>query len=293
MAVRGEPVGNRCLEGKAGVVGGQGDAHGPNRSIGYRRTECSRTRSELFTIRGIEVGVHYSWLIVFALLTWSLSVYELPQQLGRGRPRARVLDPGRDHAILLFASVLIHELAHSFVAQRPRACRPSSITLFIFGGVSNLTGDAKSATTEFLVAVVGPLTSFVLAGIAFAVATAVDEPRIGVVASYLFSINLQPGHLQPDPRLSARWRPRPALDPVGHDRQPAPRHRSGPRTWASSSPWLMFAVGICGSCQGDIVSGVWLGAIAWFLHNAASASVQQMVLETRLGRSRCATSRNQ
>src|SRR6476646_1297091 len=71
---------------------------------------------KLFTIRGIAVGVHYSWLIIFALLTWSLSVYQFPSEL-RGRPPLEYWILGVITTLLLFASVLIHELAHSFVAK--------------------------------------------------------------------------------------------------------------------------------------------------------------------------------
>jgi hypothetical protein len=104
----------------------------------------------LFTIGGIEVGVHYSWLIVFALVTWSLSTLELPREPElRALPALELWLLGAITSLLLFASVLVHELAHSFVA-RARGLQATSITLFIFGGVSNLAGDAKSATTEFL-----------------------------------------------------------------------------------------------------------------------------------------------
>ena len=121
----------------------------------------------LFTIRGIEVGVHYSWLIIFGLVTWSLSTYVFPTVPGIA-PMSTIeyWVLGALTSLLLFASVLIHELAHSFVALA-RGLEAKSITLFIFGGVSNLGGDAKSASTEFLVAIVGPLTSFVLAALAF------------------------------------------------------------------------------------------------------------------------------
>jgi Zn-dependent protease/CBS domain-containing protein len=238
----------------------------------------------LFTVRGIEVGIHYSWLIVFALLTWSLSVYQLPQQLGRGHPVLEYWILGAFTALLLFASVLIHELAHSFVAKA-RGLNAKSITLFIFGGVSNLTGEPKSATTEFVIAVVGPLTSFGLAAISWAVATAVDEPRTEVIASYLFLINLSLGifNLIPGFPLDGGRVLRAIL-------WGATRSLRRATTWAANVgklvAWLMFAAGLWLLFQGDLVSGVWLGAIAWFLHNAASASVQQLVMETRLGRVR-------
>jgi Zn-dependent protease/CBS domain-containing protein len=237
----------------------------------------------LFTIRGIEVGVHYSWLIIFALLTWSLSTYMLPAQLGR-LPQLEYWVLGALTALLLFASVLIHELAHSFVALA-RGLNPRSITLFIFGGVSNLTGEPKSASTEFLVAVVGPLTSFVLAAIAWAVATFVDERRIDVVASYLFFINLSLGvfNLIPGFPLDGGRVLRALL-------WGAMRNLRRATEWASNVgkivALLMFAAGVWLLFQGDIVSGVWLAAIAWFLYSAASSSMQQMDLEARLGRLR-------
>lgn len=237
----------------------------------------------LFTVRGIEVGVHYSWLVIFALLTWSLSVYVLPTQLPH-HPALEYWILGALTAILLFASVLVHELAHSFVALA-RGLHPKSITLFIFGGVSNLTGEPKSASTEFLVAVVGPLTSFALAALAWAVATFVDEPRTDVVASYLFLINASLGvfNLIPGFPLDGGRVLRAILWGTTHSLRRATE-------WAANVgkivAWLMFAVGVWLLFQGDVISGIWIGAIAWFLHNAASASVQQLVLESRLGRVR-------
>src|SRR5687768_769378 len=115
----------------------------------------------LFTIRGIEVGVHYSWLIIFGLVTWSLSQYVFPS-LDGSMSEVEYWLLGAITAVLLFASVLIHELAHSFMALA-RGLQARSITLFIFGGVSNLSGEAKEPRTEFLIAIVGPLTSFALA----------------------------------------------------------------------------------------------------------------------------------
>ena len=141
VAIRGQPVGNRCLEWKASVVRGEGDAHGQTVASAIVGGVLGNS-IKLFTIRGIEVGVHYSWLIIFALLTWSLSVYQFPAEL-RGRPQLEYWILGVITTLLLFASVLIHELAHSFVAKA-RGLNARSITLFIFGGVSNLTGEPKS-----------------------------------------------------------------------------------------------------------------------------------------------------
>jgi Zn-dependent protease/predicted transcriptional regulator len=240
-----------------------------------------RNSFRLFTIGGIEVGVHYSWLIVFALVTWSLSTLELPREPElRNLPRLELWVLGAITSVLLFASVLIHELAHSFVA-RARGLQATSITLFIFGGVSNLAGDAKSATTEFLIAIVGPLTSFILAAIAYAVAAFVNEPRVDVVARYLFSINLLLGlfNLIPGFPLDGGRVLRAILwGSTGSQRKAT--------EWAGLGGKLvaygMFGVGILMVLDGNLVGGIWLAAIAWFLYSAASSSVQQIVFETRL-----------
>src|ERR1051326_1698883 len=114
-------------------------------------------------IFGIDVRIHVTWLLAFAFVTWGLAN-------GYFRfiaPRQGLLSPlelGAVSALLLFVSVLIHEFSHSLVAQA-LGMRVRNITLFIFGGVSNIGGEAPSARAEFLISVVGPLTSFALAGV--------------------------------------------------------------------------------------------------------------------------------
>ncbi|MEO6351038.1 MAG: site-2 protease family protein [Candidatus Limnocylindrales bacterium] len=239
----------------------------------------------LFTVRGIEVGVHYSWLIIFALVTWSLSVYVFPNV--PGSPELSAIEYwvlGAITAVVMFASVLVHELAHSFVA-RAKGLNPKSITLFIFGGVSNLSGEAKEASTEFLVAIVGPLMSFVLAGIFFALSTVVHEVHIDLVVSYLFIINVALGvfNLIPGFPLDGGRVLRAVLwGTTGNLRRAT--------EWAANVgklvAYLMFAYAAYLLLNEQIISGLWTGAIAWFLHNAASTSVQQLVFETRLKRVR-------
>jgi Zn-dependent protease/CBS domain-containing protein len=236
----------------------------------------------LFTVRGIEVGVHYSWLIIFGLVTYSLSVYAFPTV--PGVPRLPAIDYwilGALTSLLLFASVLIHELAHSFVA-RARGLNAKSITLFIFGGVSNLSGEAKEASTEFLVAIVGPLTSFVLAGIAFGLASVVNEPHADLVLSYLFLINLTLGifNLIPGFPLDGGRVLRAILwGATGNVRRSTELAASVGKLVA----YLMFGYAIyLILVENNVFGGLWIAAIAWFLHNAASTSVQQLVFEQRL-----------
>ena len=238
----------------------------------------------LFTIRGIEVGVHYSWLIIFALVTWSLSVYIFP--MTPDIPRLASVEfwiLGAVTAVLLFASVLIHELAHSFVAQW-RGIEAKSITLFIFGGVSNLAGEAKDASTEFLVAIVGPVMSFGLAAVMFALASVVDEPRTSLVLSYLFFINVTLGifNLVPGFPLDGGRVLRSIIWSVTGNLRRATE-------WAASVgkvvAFLMGAYAIyLVVVAGSIIGGVWTAAIAWFLYNAARTSVEQLVFEQRLSR---------
>ena len=239
-----------------------------------------RNSIRLFTIAGIEVGIHYSWLLIFGLVTWIISQYVLPDQFSA--PEIEYLLLGALTALLMFASVLVHELAHSFVAKA-RGLNPRSITLFIFGGVSNLSGEPESPRTEFLVAIVGPLTSFVLAGVAYALATVVDEVRFDAVVSYLFLINLSLGlfNLVPGFPLDGGRVLRSVLWGTTHNLRRATQ-------WAANigklAALLLFGVGLLLFVQGDVLNGVWFAAIAWFLNMAASASVEHVVLEDRLGR---------
>src|SRR5688572_1434004 len=235
----------------------------------------------LFTVRGIEVGVHYSWLIIFALLTWSLSSYAFPQ-LVPGLPDIEYWLLGAFAALMLFVSVLVHELAHSFMALR-RGLDARSITLFIFGGVSNLGGEAKRPSTEFLVAIVGPLTSFVLAGLSYVVLILLPEVRVELVAGYLVFINLVLGlfNLVPGFPLDGGRVLRAILWTVTGNMRRATE-------WAATVgkfvAYLMFGVAILlfFAEPPDLIGGLWLSAIAWFLHNAASSSVQQLVFESRM-----------
>jgi Zn-dependent protease len=239
----------------------------------------------LFTIRGIEVGIHYSWLIIFALLTWSLGGFAFRQVPGVQLTEIEYWVLGVVASLLLFVSVLIHELAHSFMAQA-RGLAAKSITLFIFGGVSNLGGEAKKPSTEFLVAIVGPLTSFALAvpaALIWSVTWGVED-RIALVAGYLAIINVILGlfNLIPGFPLDGGRVLRAILwTATGNVR----RATEGAAAVGKVIAWGLFALGLVRILgAGDVFGGIWMAAIAWFLHNAASSSVQQVVFETRLRR---------
>ncbi len=237
----------------------------------------------LFRVAGIDVGVHYSWLVIFGLVTYSLGVGYFPQAVP-GIPAAESWILGAIAAILLFASVLLHELAHSFMAKA-RGLDAKSITLFIFGGVSNLAGEAKQPATEFLVAIVGPLTSFVIAGASYLVATTVTEPRIEATASYLAIINLLLGafNLIPGfPLDGGRVLRSVVWSITGNLRRATDLAANMGKLVA----YGFLAWGFLRLIDGDFLGGAWIALIGWFLHSAASSSLDQVILDTRLRRVR-------
>src|SRR5712691_3799841 len=116
-------------------------------------------------IAGIDIFIHVSWLIILVLLTWSLATGWFAT-LYPGWSPATYWVVSLLAALLLFVSVLLHELAHSLVA-RARGLPVKNITLLIFGGVSNIEQEPHSAGTEFLMAFVGPLVSLLIGAVCF------------------------------------------------------------------------------------------------------------------------------
>jgi len=113
---------------------------------------------------GVNVVIDWSWIIIFLLVTWSLAAGLFPSWHPEWGP-ALSWGLAAAASLLFFASILAHELAHSLVAKA-RGLPVRSITLFIFGGVSNLQREPASAGVEFVIALVGPVTSIAL-GILF------------------------------------------------------------------------------------------------------------------------------
>lgn len=247
-----------------------------------------RNSVRLFTVGGIEVGVHVSWLFIFGLVTWSLATGFFPdayRQIANGERLSTLNAWGLAviAALLLFASVLVHELAHSFVA-RARGLEARSITLFLFGGVSNLAAESPSPGTEFLVAIVGPLTSLLLAGLAFAGSVIVADPQTDLVLAYLAVVNalvagfnLIPGFPLDGGRVlrSIAWK-------ITNDLRRATQVAA---VAGQVVGFLLIAWGLVTLFlppAGDAFSGIWIAAIGWFLQNAASASMQQVARESQL-----------
>ena len=243
-------------------------------------------------IFGIEVRVHATWLLTFGLLTWGLAGGYF--RFVSGAP----LLLGAISALLLFGSVLVHELSHSLVAQA-RGMRVRDITLFIFGGVSNLGGQPRTARDEFLMAAAGPLTSFALAGLFWVATQAVGgtptvgalfgSPRAvrtmsppGAVLSYLAVVNLALGafNLLPAFPLDGGRVFRSILWGLSH--------RYAKATVIASLVGQVFGFLLAGFgilrvvVFGDVVGGLWTMFIGWFLSQAAAASRRELRLRNTL-----------
>ena len=243
----------------------------------------------LFRIAGIDVGVHVSWLVIFGLVTWSLAVGVFPDAPGLGGlPEWQYWLLGAITALLLFASVVVHELAHSLVAKS-RGLGVRSITLFIFGGVSNLAGEAKKPSIEFVIAIVGPLTSLLIAAAAFTVDLASSPGAlVDAVLSYLVFINVALGlfNLLPGfPLDGGRVLRAVAWNWTGSLRR-------GTEIAAFAGQLVAWGLLLYGFwlilVEGLFINGIWIGAIGWFLQNAAHASLQQVLVEQRLRGARVA-----
>jgi len=140
---------------------------------------------------GFRVRIDVSWFIVFALVTWTFAVWELPVKLP-GLEARFYLFLGVIGALLLFLSVLLHELAHSVVA-RSRGIAVHGITLFIFGGVAEMSMEARTPADEFALTVAGPLASLTLAalfGLLSRAGWSLGIGAVGALAGTLAFLNL-------------------------------------------------------------------------------------------------------
>jgi Zn-dependent protease/CBS domain-containing protein len=244
------------------------------------RPEAVPNSIRLFTIAGIDVAIHVSWFVIAGLVTWSLAVGFFPTAV----PDASAAEYwifGAIAAALLFASVLAHELAHSFVAKA-KGLKVRSITLFLFGGVSNLSGEARRPGAEFQIAIVGPITSFGVAGVALLVAVSVNGyPPIEATARYLALINaaLALFNLVPGFPLDGGRVLRSIIWSATNDLRRATELATATGRVVA---WAMMLWGFSRVLGGDVFGGIWIAAIGWFLDNAAVATLQQTVLETHL-----------
>ena len=234
-------------------------------------------------IAGIEIRIDSSWAVIALLITYSmylrLSVL-YPELSGGGAVALAILS-----AVLFFGSVLVHELAHALVAQA-RGIRVQDITLFLFGGATRARVESRGPGDEFLIALVGPLTSGLLAGLFGIVAglgrDVLSAPLAGTFGYLAWTnlllavFNLVPGFPLDGGRLlrSAIWK---ATGSLGR----ATRIAS---LAGQVVGWLLVAAGVAWLLAGDLAGGIWFAFIGWFLVQAARSSYQGLQLQQLLRR---------
>jgi Zn-dependent protease/CBS domain-containing protein len=250
---------------------------------------------------GINIYVDWSWLLIFLLVTWNLAT-----EFAQVHP---TWGPGLNWgvavvaALLFFASVLAHELAHAIAAQA-QGISVRHIMLFLFGGVANLQQEPRSPRAEFVMAIVGPITSIVIGGICLLAAgvfarlpaDATTNPGLALAALnplttlllWLGSINILLGifNLLPGFPLDGGRVLRAILWGATGNFRTATRWAAGV---GQVFAWLLIFSGIAMIFGVEIpffgsglVSGLWLAFIGWFLSNAAMQSYQQVVIHDML-----------
>jgi Zn-dependent protease/CBS domain-containing protein len=235
---------------------------------------------ELGRIAGIRIGVNWSWLVVFALIVWSLASAVFPDQ-NEGLSDATYVVMAIVAALLFFASILLHELGHAVQARR-EGMEIEGITLWLFGGVAQFRGMFPSAGAEFRIAVAGPLVSLLLGVFFVAVAAATKTAEaVDGVAAWLGYINLMllVFNLLPALPLDGGRVLRSALWGARDDFAWATRVAGN---IGRGFGFLFIAGGIALFVFANSFSGAWLAFIGWFLLGAASAELRYLAVRDAL-----------
>src|SRR6266508_6074043 len=226
----------------------------------------------LGSIAGVRFGVNWSWLVVFALIVWTLATGIFPET-NAGLSDGTYVAMAIVAAFLFFGSLLAHELGHAVQARR-EGMEIDGITLWLFGGVARFKGMFPSAGAEFRIAIAGPLVSLVL-GIGFVVAAAVFDfvPEVDGVVAWLGYINLflLAFNMLPALPLDGGRVLRSALWAVRGDFATATRIAAGV---GRGFGFAFIAGGILVAMFTDTVSGIWLAFIGWFLLAAAGSEAR-------------------
>ena len=241
------------------------------------RADATRSRWLKGTLRvgvvaGVDVGLHYSWFVVFGLFIWIVSDALLPDRYPGWRS-AEYWATGVAAVLLLFGSVLVHELAHSIVARK-RGSAVEGITLFLLGGMSSLGGEVRAAKDEFVISIVGPLTSAILFALVWSLSLVMaDGGRpIDAIVWYLWTVNL----------LLAAFNLLPAF-PMDGGRVLRSVVWGATGSMATATKVasrvgqafgvVLAALGVIAIVTGGLVGALWIG-LGWFIFSAASASLR-------------------
>jgi Zn-dependent protease/CBS domain-containing protein len=239
-----------------------------------------RSSFELGRFAGIRVGVHWSWLVIFVLLVWSLSTTVFPSQ-NEGLSDSTYLAMSFAASLLFFVSLLLHEYGHALQARR-EGMEIEGINLWLFGGVAQFKGMFRSAGAEFRIAIAGPVVSLVLGVLFVGVALATGLPQeldgvaawLGVINLVLLAFNLLPALPLDGGRVlrSALWSAR-------NDFRWATRVAAAV---GRCFGYAFIAGGLALFFTFSAASGLWLAFMGWFLLGAASAEARYLAVRDAL-----------
>jgi len=232
-----------------------------------------------FKVLGIPIRINYTWFIVFVLVVWTLAMGYFPHMGPQYTPLTRWI-MSIITAIILFASILIHELSHSYMAQR-QGIKIKSITLFIFGGIAQMAGETRSPKGEMKIAAAGPIMSILISGIFWMITyvtyrTMPSSPILPVAQFLAYTnmilafFNLIPGFPLDGGRLL-----RAAIWQKTGDLNKATLITS--RIGKGFALFLMFT-GFWNILRGFLIDGIWLIFIGMFLQQAAEEGYRQTLL---------------
>jgi len=228
-------------------------------------------------ILGIPIGLDPSWFLIFVLLTWTLAVSYFPGEF-KNWPVAQYWIVGAVTAIMLFVSVLLHELGHSVIALRYKI-PVRSITLFIFGGVAQIGAEPPSAVAEFWIAIAGPMVSFALAAL-FSLLQPIFTgiAPLLALAKYLAYINgtLSLFNLIPGFPLDGGRVFRAIVWGVTRNLRRATLIAAN---LGRVIAFLFIIAGVWQILAGNFGNGLWIAFIGWFLESAAVAQVRQQMVQ--------------
>lgn len=232
---------------------------------------------------GVKIKLHYTWFIIFVLITWTLAVFYMPSQYP-GLTSDIYWITGFISSIILFSSVLFHELFHTYFALKKGIPVPS-ITLFLFGGVTQIAEEPKDPNFEFKMALAGPASSFLLSLIFFLiwlVAVRLNLPPIitaplnygWLINALLGGFNLIPAFPMDGGRIlrASIWKAKKDIIVAT---------RIASRAGGAIS-YLFIFFGLFLILFGGLITGFWLILIGWFIKSGAEASLNQAIISQAL-----------
>jgi len=231
-------------------------------------------------IIGIPINLDYSWFLILALLTWMLAQSYFPQEFKNWTQLTYWLIGGIT-SVIFFLSILLHEIGHSILAKKYKI-KVKRITLFVFGGVAEIAKEPPKSSAEFWIAIAGPITSFILAGIFYGLEkiSAGNDYLIATfrylayINFFLAAFNLIPGFPLDGGRIF-----RAIVWAVTKNFKKATTIAANVGRFFGFS---FIMLGVFQIFQNNVVDGIWIAFIGWFLESAAISQIRRQALDELL-----------